>query len=266
MKEIKISVIIPTWNSAKTLGLVVRSCLNQTLPPIEVLVCDDGSSDNSKEIIENMGNNMVIWVPSKHSGSPAGPRNRGLSMSKGDWVAFCDSDDEWLPTKLEKQINMAQKLKCGTVCTNALIKIDGVITPKKVSNYKKEILSFKNLLKTNNVVCSSAIIHSSIYKEIGGFPEEIKYAGFEDYIYWLRVATKTNFAYVAEPLVIYDDHPETSLRSLFKDGKLLKEKAIADFINWVKKQNKIGLYFFTFQIKKHLAIEWIKNILRNIIK
>ena len=184
MENTKISVVIPIWNGAKTLEATVRSCLNQTLPPIEILVCDDGSDDNSKEVVQSIGDNRVVWLSGNHSGSPAGPRNRGLSISKGDWVAFCDSDDEWLPTKLEKQVSLVKKLNYKAVCADALIKINGVITSKKVSNWKNKTISFKNLLKTNNVVCSSAMIHSSIFRKIGGFSEVVKYGAFADYIYW----------------------------------------------------------------------------------
>ncbi len=258
-----ISVVVPVWNGEKTLEATIRSCLNQTISPIEILVCDDGSTDESKKVIENINDNRVIWISGIHSGSPAGPRNTGLKISKGEWIAFCDSDDEWLPEKLEKQISEVRKQKCKAVCTNALIKKDTIIVNQKVSNWRKKKLSFKNLLSTNNVVCSSTMIHSSIYKEIGGFSDIVEYAAFADYIYWLRVSTKTDFAFVNDPLVIYYDHPETSLRSLFKDGRLLKEKVLHNFIDWA---NKNKLYFFVFQAKTSLLKEWVKKLLNDMIK
>lgn len=265
-KYVQISVIIPTWNGTKTLESVIKSCLNQTMPPIEILVCDDGSTDNSKNIVEQIKDPRVIWVPSLHSGTPAVPRNNGLKICKGEWIAFCDNDDEWLPTKLEKQIHLAETLKCRAVCTNALIKINDNLTHKTVSIWNKKKISFINLLKSNNVVCSSVMIHSSIYKEINGFTEIVEYGSFADYIYWLRVSTITDFAFVNEPLMIYDDHPLTSIRSSFTDGKLLKEKSLDNFIKWVKEQRKVKLYLYILYIKIHLVIEWIKKLLRNKIK
>lgn len=259
----KISVIIPNWNGEKILESVIRSCLNQTLPPFEVLVCDDGSTDNSKEAVERINDSRVIWVPSLHSGTPAVPRNNGMKVSKGDWIAFCDNDDEWLPTKLEKQIYLAEKLKCKAICTNAFIKINGDITSKTVSNWSKHKITFRNLLKSNNIVCSSVVIHSSVFKEINGFSEIVEYGSFADFICWLRVSSKTNFAFVNEPLVIYDDHPLTSIRSSFTDGKLLKEISLNNFINWAKEQRKFKLHLYIFYIRIHIMIEWVKKLLRD---
>ncbi len=266
MSMIKISVVIPVWNGAQTLEATIKSCLDQTLPPIEILVCDDGSTDTSKDIVLKMANERVVWVADEHSGSPAGPRNRGLSRAQGEWIAFCDSDDEWLPTKLEKQICLAEMLKCRAVCTNAFIKINDNVTSKTVSNWNKEKISFRNLLNSNNIVCSSVMIHSSIYKQINGFTETVLYGSFADYIYWLRVSTLTDFAFINEPLMIYDDHPLTSIRSSFTDGKLLKEKSLDNFINWAKGQKKVKLYLYILYIKLHLAIEWVKKLLRDKIK
>ncbi len=259
----KISVVIPIWNGERTIEATIRSCLNQTMEPIEILVCDDGSTDNSKKIVESIGNSKVTWIAGNHSGSPAGPRNRGLALSKGDWIAFCDSDDEWIPTKLEKQMSLVQELNCKATCTGALTKKSGVISDTRVSTWKKEIISFNDLLKSNNVVCSSVIINLSIFKEIGGFTDIIEYASFADYIYWLRVSTKTNFAYVNESLVIYDDHPETSLRSLFTDGRLLREKALNNFVIWAKTKN---MTYYILKAKIRLILEWVKKSLYDKIK
>jgi teichuronic acid biosynthesis glycosyltransferase TuaG len=261
--ELKISVVIPTYNSAHTLEATITSCLNQTLHPYEILVCDDGSTDNSKEVVEALQDPRVIWIPGTHSGTPAVPRNLGLKRAHGEWIAFCDSDDQWLPTKIEKQISLTKRLDCKAVSTNAVLKINNVITNIQASSWRKEELSFKNLLRTNNIICSSAMIHSSVFNEIGGFPEELEYRSFEDYIYWLRVTTKTNFAYINESLVIYDDHPETSLRSTFKDGRLLKEKTLRNFINWAKEHR---LYFFIVQAQMSLLEGWVKKNLSDIIK
>lgn len=263
MLENKISVIIPTYNSESTLLNVIRSCLNQTLPPTEILVCDDGSTDNSKNVVDQIGNSNIIWIPSKHFGTPAIPRNNGIKHAKGEWIAFCDSDDEWLPNKLENQLALTKKLGCKASCTNAFIKKGGSITPNRLSDWSNKIIAFKNLLKNNYIICSSAMIHNSIMRKMSGFPEETQYAGFEDYIYWLRIGTITNFAFLNESLVIYDDHPETSLRSTFKDGKLLKEIVFADFIRWAR-INK--LYWYIYQVRIHVLSEWLKSMLRDIIK
>ncbi len=93
----EVSVIIPTWNAAATIKTAVLSALRQTYPPLEILVCEDGSTDNSKEIVESLNDARVRWLTGPHAGQPAIPRNRGIRKATGQWLAFLDSDDEWLP-------------------------------------------------------------------------------------------------------------------------------------------------------------------------
>ncbi|MFY9338906.1 MAG: glycosyltransferase family A protein [Methanosarcina flavescens] len=97
----EISVIIPTWNRAETLGKAISSALNQTLSPYEVLVCGvDGSPD--QKVVNSINDPRVRWIEGGKDGLASIPRNIGIKASKGEWLAFLDSDDEWLPEKLEK--------------------------------------------------------------------------------------------------------------------------------------------------------------------
>src|SRR5512135_2903291 len=114
-----VSVIIPTWNRRETLERAVRSALDQTVVPQEVLVCDDGSTDDSRRIVEAIGDPRVRWVEGPRGGRPAIPRNRGIRESSGEWLAFLDSDDEWMRDKLARQLAAAAGSGCRAVCTNA---------------------------------------------------------------------------------------------------------------------------------------------------
>ena len=98
-----VSVIIPVWNAERTLKATIDSVLNQTIDVTEVLVCDDGSTDSSEEIVKNYSDSRVKWLTGRRGGRPAIPRNIGINNAKCDWLAFIDSDDVWLPNKLEKQ-------------------------------------------------------------------------------------------------------------------------------------------------------------------
>lgn len=260
-----ISIIIPTWNSAQTLQKTIMSCLRQTVPVLEVLVCDDGSTDNSHEVVKAIGDNRVIWIASLHSGTPAVPRNNGMSQARGEWFAFCDSDDEWLPTKLEAQLSLLEKIDCKASCTQAVIKLGGIITQNHVSKWKKDRFTFSNILRSNDIVGSSVLIHSSLYKEIGGFCTEPNYASFVDYMYWLRILTKTNFAFVKEPLVIYDDHPQTSLRSKSLSDSDLQNIVIDDFQKWIGGVQHNKATIFNNKIKHHKTRLRFKKDIKNII-
>ncbi len=115
----KISVIIPTWNRAETLGKAISSALNQTFPPFEIVVCGvDGSPD--QEIFNLINDPRMRWIEGGRDGLASIPRNRGIKASRGEWLAFLDSDDEWLPDKLEKQLEQAKKMNSGAVCSDAI--------------------------------------------------------------------------------------------------------------------------------------------------
>lgn len=207
-----VSVIIPTCNRADTIKRAVRSALNQTCSPLEVLVCDDGSTDNSHDVIQSINDPRVTWIPGTHSGLPAVPRNRGIKESKGEWLAFLDSDDEWLPEKLEKQLSLLQKHNRKAACSNAYRFVHGKGIEGDLVEWKKESINFDDLLKLNHVICSSAIVHRSLFNEITGFSEKPELKAIEDYALWLFLTTKTDFAFVNESLLIYYDDPLNSIR------------------------------------------------------
>jgi glycosyltransferase involved in cell wall biosynthesis len=248
----EISVIIPTWNAAATIKTAVLSALNQTYSPLEVLVCDDGSSDNTEGVVRSISDPRVHWLPGGRGGTPAIPRNRGLRESKGEWLAILDSDDEWLPQKLEKQLALARKLNCKAASTNSrrLVPDKGVVG--NILSWENERITFSDLLNINQVVCSSALFHRSLLTSIDGFPEAVEIRSFADWACWLRISTQTDFAYVDEPLMIYWDDPLSSLR---KDdpGFWAQRKIIfKNFLQWAAQQRKVdqGLGVHVSQVKK----------------
>lgn len=237
IKRNGISVIIPVWNGATTIKKAINSCLAQTLLPREILVCDDGSTDKTRIIVKSMHSPLVRWIGAKkHSGKPAVPRNRGLKKAKGEWLAFLDADDAWLPNKLKEQIAAAKKTNCLAVCSNAYRKIKGDIRRTLYFNFPEKRLTLGNLLITNFVICSSMLLHYSLLKKTGYFLQDNEAKGGEDYILWLRVATQTNIAYLKKPSVIYNDQPETSARSkVNKNPLLLKMQVLKNFLCWILK-------------------------------
>ena len=104
MKPI-LSIIIPTYNRKKFLLRAINSIYHQSFQNFEILICDDGSSDSTMALVKSISqrDSRVRWISGKHSGGPATPRNRGLKFARGEWVAFLDSDDTWLPSKIEHQ-------------------------------------------------------------------------------------------------------------------------------------------------------------------
>jgi glycosyltransferase involved in cell wall biosynthesis len=227
-----ISVIIPTWNREATISAAINSALCQTYPITEVLVCDDGSDDNTKQIVEEIIKNdsRVKWIEGVRAGLPAVPRNRGLKASIGEWIAFLDSDDEWLPGKIQKQMTLLGATSNKATCTNAFRYISSSQNEGPYFDLKINEISFRQLIKTNYVICSSAIISRSLIPVVNEFPEDKIFKAIEDYFFWLKVATQTNFAYMNEPCLKYYDIPSNSIR---KDGDANSQRNII-FNEWIK--------------------------------
>jgi teichuronic acid biosynthesis glycosyltransferase TuaG len=230
-----VSVIIPTWNRAATIGAAVKSVLEQTHDVLEVLVCDDGSTDNTKEIISAIGDERVKFIEGARAGRPAIPRNRGLAAAKGEWIAFLDSDDVWLEEKIARQLKLAAETKARAVCSNAWRVVPG--NEERVryfSSASDSVRSLGELVTANFVICSSAMVQKPVLNATGGFPEGAEFKAIEDYTLWLRVAAVTPFAYHAGPLVEYRDDPGNSVRAENTTEKEQRERIFRNAWEWAR--------------------------------
>ncbi len=205
-----VSVIIPTYNREKDLVRAINSVLIQTHKVNEILICDDGSNDNSKEIVESFGDSRIRWINCDRNGRPAVPRNIGIRNARGAWMAFLDSDDEWLPTKIAEQLAAAEESGLNAICSNA-IRIDEKYQ-NPFFNFTERKIAFNELVKSNKVICSSMMIRKELFDLKISFPIQEELAGLEDYACWLRVATFGEIYYLSKPLLNYYDDPKTSIR------------------------------------------------------
>lgn len=235
-----VSVIIPTWNRAKQLREAVQSVLAQTYAVHEVLVCDDGSDDDSREVIASLNDSRIKWIGGPRAGRPAIPRNRGIAAATGEWLAFLDSDDLWLPEKLEEQFRLAAELNVKAVSSNAWR-----LQPNKgrigaYLQYPANRITLAHLVTTNFVICSSALVHRSCFEQAIGFPESQELRAIEDYALWIRVAAQTDFGYVKTPLVDYNDEPAQSVRANDVSVAEQRNRVFADAWQWCKRQETLS--------------------------
>lgn len=214
---IQISVIIPTFNRSDIIYETIKSVyLQDYLNNIEILVIDDGSTDGTRETIQKLpGNINYIYV--NHSGLPSVARNVGIKNATGEFIAFLDSDDVWLPKKLIKQIQILEKNpNIGIIASNAYImKENGEKTfdlYHNEGNKNKCGFLFPELLKNNFLITSSVVIRRESLKNVHQFSEKPELRGIEDYDLWLRIALHFNVYYDPEPLLYYRDSG-TSIRS-----------------------------------------------------
>ncbi len=196
--SMNISVIIPTYNRAHLLARAVRSVLNQSLSAQEIIVVDDGSTDNTAEVMTQQFP-QCVYIQQSNKGVSAA-RNRGIDAAEGEWLAFLDSDDEWLENKLQRQHDVLQQHPNIKICHTEEIWIRN---GKRVNQMKKHAKSggsiFLNCLPLCVISPSSVIIHRSLFDEIGNFDEQLP--ACEDYDLWLRICANHEVAFVEQPQI-----------------------------------------------------------------
>ncbi|WP_437185834.1 glycosyltransferase family 2 protein [Planctomicrobium sp. SH668] len=187
----RVSVVIPAYNAEKTILTTIESVLAQTVPVHEIIVVDDGSKDQTLAVIRN-SIPSVRCVQQVNAG-PAAARNHGVRLASGDWIAFLDADDSWLPEKIERQLRSVAD-EVGLIHTHTVG--DGGKNSKD--------LDFDELWKHNYIGTSTVLVRKSVFDAVGGFHEDRKLIGAEDYHLWLRIArTGQKIVTVREELTRY---------------------------------------------------------------
>ena len=203
----KVSIIIPTYNRANLLSRAIKSVLNQTFKDFELIIVDDGSTDNTKGVVEEFQkkDSRIKYIWQENSGAPAKPKNTGIRQARGEYVAFLDDDDEWFPKKLEKQIELFED-NIGFVGCNILIvdQISQLLKKFKMPEYPYKIF-FEKLLGGDFTFTSSiVVVKREVLDEFGFFDENLKFG--DDWDLWLRISKKYRFAFVPDFLVKYYIH------------------------------------------------------------
>ena len=267
----KISVIIPTFNPKKTLARAIQSVINQSLSPFEILIIDDGSNDGTEEWVKKNFQNIKYIYQDNHGVSSA--RNIGIENAYGDWVAFLDSDDEWLPNKLYEQVKaIDSNPEMKFFHTNEIWIRNGVRVNQMKKHKKYGGYIFEKCLDICRVSPSSVLIKKEVLDNIGVFDESLKVC--EDYDLWLRITSKYPIVFLDEPLIYkYGGHADQlskvndgiesyriqSLEKIIKSGFLSDEqkvKAVNAFLNKMKIYSK-GL-------EKRKKLDALRDIKKNI--
>ncbi|MGC8594655.1 MAG: glycosyltransferase family 2 protein [Candidatus Kryptoniota bacterium] len=212
------SVIIPTYNRADLLPRAIRSVLAQTFTDFELIVVDDGSIDNTREVVDKFthldARVKYIWEP--NSGRPAVPKNKGIENASGEYIAFLDHDDEWLPAKLEKQLILFNNIpgNVGLVACDYLAIADGmqrVLRTHRLPGYLDKDNFFVSILREDFISTTSiVIIPIHVLKRVGVFDANLKYA--DDWEMWMRIGKEYSFARVDEFLVKYYVHGMNTMK------------------------------------------------------
>jgi glycosyltransferase involved in cell wall biosynthesis len=202
-----VTVIIPTWNRAEFLPRAIGSVLGQSYQDFELLVVDDGGDARSAEIVRSFGDRRLVYLRHSRRRGGAAARNTGVARARGEYVAFLDDDDEWLPEKLARQVALMRRSAplVGASYTGCLVvearsgEVRGQITPRRKGRLYPAILSDNLIGGTSSVIAKrSCLVH------VGGFDERLP--SFQDYDLWIRVAREFQFECISDPLLRYSVH------------------------------------------------------------
>ena len=222
----RVSVIIPTYNRAHVVDRAIRSVLGQTYQDFEIIVVDDGSTDNTEEVVKSFNDFRIRYIRHDENRGGSAARNTGIRAARGEFIAFLDSDDEWLREKLAKQmVLISTDQDCGAVYTN-LLHFSNSGSAKVVMRNQPEGWILKDLLVSNVVgSTSSVVVKRECFSKAGLFDEKLP--SCQDWDIWIRIARHYTFRRIPKPLVRYALHPNrisTNFEAVLRGHMAIMEK------------------------------------------
>ena len=198
-----VSVVIPTYNRAQLVSRGIESVLKQTYRDIEVIVVDDASNDNTTDVINAIGDQRIRYVKHQVNKGVSESRNTGIKIAKGQLVGFLDSDDEWLPEKLRKQVDRFSQVPddTGLVYGACLFVDEKTKKPIRVVTPKKRGDVFKDMLMGDFVMSPTPLVKRECFDRAGLFDRD--FSTSEDWDMWLRIAQHYKFDFVRDLVAKY---------------------------------------------------------------
>ena len=248
MPEVKVSILMPVYNGSQYLSEAIKSALAQTYKNIELLIVNDGSTDNSADIIRPfLKDSRVIYIEQKNAGV-ASARNTAIKKARGKYIGFLDQDDLWLPNKLSTQIKFLETNKeiAFVHSRQGYIQTDGA----PIHTYSKDWVSdlhgkcFTELFKRNRIAVLTVLLRKSVIDDIGFFNETVSRA--DDYELWLRICSKYSIGFQDKNLALYRCHDKNASHDYIK-----MEQAELNALETLYNKNKEAFIFID------------KNILNN---
>lgn len=247
-----VSIILPTYNRAHLLSRAIQSVLDQTYQDFELIIVDDGSTDNTEEIVKSFNDERIKYIWQGENKGVSAARNTGIKMAKGKYIAFQDSDDEWMPEKLEKQVRAFEAAlpEVGIVYTGFFTVINDkkrYITSIGVTLEEGDI--FSTLLKGNFIGAPTILIKRECFERVGMFDD--LFPPMEDWKLLLKMSRHYQFKCIDEPLVtsyLQPDSISANQSALIKAFKLILETYFEDI-----KQDRRVLASYYFRLGNFLC-------------
>lgn len=260
-----VSVILPTYNRAKSLPRAIDSVLSQTFADFELIIVDDGSTDNTADILRQYEGDQRVHLLSQAQAGCAGARNTGLLNSRGRYLAFQDSDDEWLPTKLEAAVKALENSgpEVGVVYSDMIrVGADQTISIWRSPEVVKGILIDENRLdyQVAGIGMCSALIKRECFDKVGPFDQTMP--RFSDLEFFIRASEHFEFLYHPTPLVKYYAGPGISTNTA---DQVVARRYLIDKYNARLSENKhhlVGQFLHLEIAQRDLLINQLESKLK----
>ena len=255
-----VSVIIPTFNRANLLISAIKSVLNQTIEDFELIIVDDASTDDTQQKVAAIDDPRIRYILQEKNLGECGTRNTGLGAVQGQYIAFLDSDDEWLPNKLEKQLNMFKSAPDEVGVVYSWLKVindqGAIVRMRKpaINGDVQDFLLYKNLVGTPSTV----MIKKECIEPDLQFDTNLRCCG--DWDMWLQISKNFRFEVIPEPLALYRDHDDENRGStnhtMITEGYLVflgkHHQNLADFYRQPSRLDKKNKSLYLFEIGRRL--------------
>lgn len=220
---ISISAVIPAYNSARFLALAIESILQQTRPVDEIIVVDDGSTDETRKIAKSFGE-RITYIHQLNKG-PSAARNRGIESAKGNWIAFLDADDQWTPDKIDKQLialdkepglkllaaDMSEIDEAGNLLTKSMLAKHHFLERFQSLNGAPIPSALAELLKKNFIPTGTVLAEKSVLVDTGLFNSSIRFG--EDLELWAKIACQHPITCLPEVMMLRRQHEKNATQS-----------------------------------------------------
>lgn len=255
----KVSVLIPAYNAQEFIQRAISSVLRQTFADLELIVVDDGSRDRTGQIIRQMQKDdpRISYFYQENRGL-ANTRNRLVDLAGGEFIAFLDHDDEWLPEKIEKQLRLFEKdRKTGLVFCDIYLKNNGKIIATSFKERKpyRGYVFYEYLFSDNFATLSTVVLPKRVLLEFMPFNPE--YEINEEFDVFLKIARNYKFDYIAEPLAVYHIHGNNTVMS---NAKKMAEENLTILNDWIKNDPQI-MQLHRGQLNRRLSQLYCKKAL-----
>lgn len=236
------SIVIPLYNKAQYIQKAIQCILNQTFQTFEIIIVDDGSTDDSTQVVKTFNDRRISLVHQRNSGVSTA-RNRGVELAKYDYIAFLDADDWWDTTFFEEMCQLIN------FCPEAALYGSNYFIVKNSKNYPTQIglnnnfsIGYIDYFKTYSntfwvpINCSFVVVRKSTFEQIGGFNPKLKFG--EDFDLWVRLALEYKVAYLNKPLAYSNQDADPTNRALGNPKNWQKGEHVIFNLGYLEKEER----------------------------